>query len=909
MKKLLSLSLSLLMLVGCLSVLMVAPASAAETLKSENDATSLYVLCETDKDPISYIGSDKVTFTFTVMDGERPVTVPELRYTFKGDDGSQTTGTVKANEDGKYVIEETCMDIAGYMYLVVDIYGEDGKIWKSKLEEKASHLFQGGILVNAFAIKAVSEEPADFDEFWEKSLAKLEEYPADPIKLIQLPDKGNYHMYEVYINCYGRKEDTKNGDTFTAGYLAIPKNAKPGKHKIKINYQGQGLSKLSAYGSGDYIFFNCLAHSVDLAELAEMADSGQNRENIMNHFLKLAKDDVSGSSTLMYGMSATVAANPEDVYYRNMLLRDVQAVNFLTKYFSSTSTAKEIDGVDVSSWAGLWDGQTVRVEGGSQGGFQAIGVAALSPAVTELSASIPWLCDIGAGNNAFPTGTRITAGNRPKYAIGYDYVDSIFLAKRIKCKTTIKAGLGDTTCPASGTMAMFNNLVGGKEIDATLELKQGRTHGYNPDHGYTSTLNGAMVGVAGWFIRDGVLSVAGTGILDTSLPEVSEWNEQIDQVKEIRISGAFTQIDEGVFELENRADVYIYCQLNISDRAFGGQEIKIFVPEGVNIDGAINLGKLSQNGGFLYSMQEDTLVIKAAKVDYILDFSELDKSFRNFVNEKKDSIISINIEGEFAAIGKLKSIVEILTNCKSIKIDAKTTTLAAKQNFNRMESLETLGHWDFQNNEPVYYTEGVVDLTGFKKLLEVVDVDYIMPEAMFEGCKSIKKIILPAELRCGDTEVAGRISKSFFKNCSSLEEIVIPSGVTLQSIEYDALKGCKALKTVKIDGTVSPTVNIVFNYASVKCFTDIPSDCKFICSETAGAQKLAELFAGAELSISAVMADGSTVTPAGPSDATDDGTSSDGPKLPVGLIAAIAGCAVLVVAVIVIAVVAKKKKK
>ena len=91
----------------------------------------------------------------------------------------------------------------------------------------------------------------------------------------------------------------------------------------------------------------------------------------------------------------------------------------------------------------------------------------------------------------------------------------------------------------------------GKNIEATIELKQGRTHGYNPDHGQISTLNGPMVGVAGWFIRDGILSVAGTGVLDTSMPEVCEWNEQISEVKEIRIGGAFTRIEEGVFELEN----------------------------------------------------------------------------------------------------------------------------------------------------------------------------------------------------------------------------------------------------------------------------------------------------------------------------------------------------------------------
>lgn len=909
MKKLLSLMLSLLMIVGCLATLMAVPASAATALKSEEDASSLYVLCETDKDPLSYIGSDRVTFTFTVMDGERPVTVPELRYTFKGDDGSKTTGKVTANEEGKYVISETCMDMAGYMYLEVNAYGEDGKIWKSKLESKASHLFQGGILVNAFAIKTVNEEPEDFDQFWADSLALLDQYPADLVSLKELPDDGgSLKKYEVYINCYGLRDDTPNGDTFVAGYLTIPKEAKKGSLRIQVNFQGQGLGKIGAYGGKDRIMFNCLAHSVNLSDLATMADSGINRDTMMKEFLNLQDDDLSNWNSPMYGMSPTVNAVKETVYYRQMLLRDCQAINFLIKYFSDTSTATEFDKVDISSWAGLWDGKNIKVEGGSQGGFQAIGVAALHPAVTELSASIPWLCDIGAGTTKVPTGTRIPSGNRPIYAAGLDYVDSVFLAKRVTCKTTIKAGLGDPTCPPSGTMAMFNNLVNGKEIDAVMELTQGRTHGYTPTSAQVIRLEGQMIGISGWFVRDGILSVGGTGILDATLPEVAEWNAQMDQVKEIRINGGFTKIDEDVFKLQNKADVYIYCQLALDDRAFGGQDVNIFVPEGINIEGAVSLGKLSKDGSFLYTLRENTLVIKAAQVDALLDFSSPDSEFREYVKERVDSISSIDIVGEFAAIGKLKSIVEIITNCKSVRIDSKTQTLSSEQNFNGMSALETLGHWDFTNDTPVSYTEGVVDLTGFTKLLEVVDVDYILPEAMFGNCKSVKKIILPASLLCGETTVAGRFPKGFFKNCSSLEEIVIPEGVTLQSIEYDTLKGCKSLKTVRVEGVVSPSVNIVFEYATVKGFTDIPADCKFICSDKASAQKLADMFAGAELSISAVMEDGSAVTPSSPSD-TVDNTPSDSPKAPIALIAAIAGGVLLVVAVIVIVVVAKKKKK
>lgn len=902
MKRTLSFILSLILLTSCLSVLIALPASAVTALGSESDVEEITVICDTDKDPIYYNSGERVTFTITLLGDGSPVTVPELRYTFKGDDGTNESGKITPDSQGKYILEKTCMDIPGYMSLTLDAYGSDGKKWKEPLNDKQSYLFLGGILVNAFAIEAVSEEPEDFDQFWADSLALLDDYPAELVGLKELPDKGNQKQYEVYINCYGRTEDTKTGDTFVAGYLSIPKNADPGTLKIQVNYQGQGLSKISAYGGSDRIMFNCLAHSVNLSDLAAFADTGD-KSDAYAEFLNLADDDTSNWGTPTYGMSPTVGADREKVYYRQMLLRDYQAIEFLIKYFSADSKATEYDGIDISSWAGLWDGQNITVQGGSQGGFQAIGVAALHKSVTELSASIPWLCDIGAGTTKVPTGTRIASGNRPVYASGYDYVDSIFLAKRVTCKTTISAGLGDPTCPPSGTMAMFNNLVQGKNIDATMELKQGRTHGFTPENNYISVVTGQFSAVTGWSLENGVLTVNGTGTLDTSLPQVAEWNENISTVKEIHISGGFTHIADDVFELKAPADVYINCQLDFDARAFGGQDVNIYVPGGIDIEGATSLGFLGQKGNFYYLTEETTLVIKSANSNAILDFSELDIDFRSFVSSRKDTITAVEIRGKFAAIGKLKSIFETLSACKSVKIDVKTDTLTSEQNFNRMEALETLGHWDFDENKAVSYTDGIVDLTGFTKLLEEENSSFELPEGMLEGCKAIKKVILPAELIRGETSVSGRISKSFFKGCTALEEIILPETVTLQSIAYGALKGCKSLKSFVINGTTSPSLSIEFDYVGVTCFDDIPEDCKFLCADYDSVDRLNEMFEDAGVGVTAATIDGS-VRPDVPA-----GSTSDDAQPPVLLIAAIAGGVAIIAAVVVLIVVLKKKKK
>lgn len=117
-----------------------------------------------------------------------------------------------------------------------------------------------------------------------------------------------------------------------------------------------------------------------------------------------------------------------------------------------------------------WDGKTLTVSGGSQGGLQAVTAAALDSDVTECSAYKPWCCDLG--------GIKLgrIRGWRPDCAEGLGYYDIVNMAKRVKCKTFITAGLGDYVCPPSGISVLYNNIKAPK----TIEYTQGSTHGYNP---------------------------------------------------------------------------------------------------------------------------------------------------------------------------------------------------------------------------------------------------------------------------------------------------------------------------------------------------------------------------------------------------------------------------------------------
>jgi cephalosporin-C deacetylase-like acetyl esterase len=141
-----------------------------------------------------------------------------------------------------------------------------------------------------------------------------------------------------------------------------------------------------------------------------------------------------------------------------MILRDIQAIRYL-------KTLEE------------FDGKSITLNGGSQGAYQAIAVAALDPDITYLFGAYTWLCDLGGAYAG-----RIS-GWRPDHTEALNYYDAINFAKRIKCGCRIDAGLGDYTSPPSGVTAMVNSMNAPVEFNMT----QGMTHFYTPPEAQTFT--------------------------------------------------------------------------------------------------------------------------------------------------------------------------------------------------------------------------------------------------------------------------------------------------------------------------------------------------------------------------------------------------------------------------------------
>ena len=391
------------------------------TVKSitETTASAKYFVGNTDKDAVSYKSGETMTFTVGLFADGEVVSCPKFSWSISGDDGKKSNGTADGSS-GEITLTASC-DTAGYVHVIVKACDEKG----SPLE--GVDVFEGGAGADIEKIAVGEKEPSDFDAFWAKQFDALLE--AEPKVLSSTPVKTareGFEVYDVRINM--------GGENPVSGYVAYPAGAEKGSLKIRATFMGYGVASSGVTCMDGYIVFAVNSHSINNGETDEYYTNLRNTE------------------FASYGFRADENGNPETVYFKKMVLRDVQALRYLMAN-------------------PLWNGTDVELTGGSQGAFQSIAVGAvMNKYVTRLDVAIPWMCDLGGINIGRMRGWR------PDYTDAMGYFDTANFAKRIKCPIYIEAGLGDYICPPSGVTAMYNGITAPKKIT----FVQNRTHSYNP---------------------------------------------------------------------------------------------------------------------------------------------------------------------------------------------------------------------------------------------------------------------------------------------------------------------------------------------------------------------------------------------------------------------------------------------
>ena len=431
---------------------------------------------------------DKVTFTMKVYADNVHVSVPRIRYKLEGD-GDAThakltkEGDLYPDADGVFTLTEDVIAIPGYMRITGMIYSTNGSKWPETPNDSRDFTLAAGIFVNYEEVYPVASRPDDFDQVWDARLAELNAVAPKILRIDKITKYYNssslktltgnesYDIYAVYIDCLGCEDDilvsdeigNEKGATWAVAYITVPKNKTAGSMQIAQGFQGRGINTATPSTSTSNIGINMSTHSVVLLD----NDNAASSTDFKNKYTSYVKNGAQ------YGSDAESNSSLETCYWANMLLRDVQMLRFAKQAFGSEGAASLVDENTVTNmteaeltaafnyWKGLYNGK-ISTSGGSQGGFQALCTAALDTDVVFVNAQIPSMAD----NYINTDQKRVQCNTRPKAGEALRYVETSFLARRIKASVSITAGLNDTTCAPLGVMCIWNSLVDAHKDDA-----------------------------------------------------------------------------------------------------------------------------------------------------------------------------------------------------------------------------------------------------------------------------------------------------------------------------------------------------------------------------------------------------------------------------------------------------------
>ena len=355
-----------------------------------------------------------------------------LDWSCSGDDGVTQKGQSAATEP---VHIQTVLDRPGFVHVHALLRDPDGKavVNAKGVGEAGKVTFDGGAGVDVEQIHGIPEPP-DFDGFWKRQLAKLDELPLAVNYMTEVPSPmEGVKVYAVSVACPGPAPVT--------GYLAIPEGAAEHSLPAIVRFQGYStnLQQVSRWLSKSAVIFEINAHGYELG-----------REQ--SYYDEFGKGIHPEGYT--YAFSPDENAKPETAYFRFMALRVLRALEYVKSLPE-------------------WNGKDLVAEGGSQGGLQTVWAAGLDPDVSLARPSITWGCNFSATE----PGGRLHGNWFVKYAPGLEYFDAISHIARAKCPVEIpRAGLGDYVCPPSGQAALFNAI----KTPKSILWVQGSQHGLVP---------------------------------------------------------------------------------------------------------------------------------------------------------------------------------------------------------------------------------------------------------------------------------------------------------------------------------------------------------------------------------------------------------------------------------------------
>ena len=368
-----------------------------------------------------------VKWNVAVMDNDKPV-AGKIQYSVRKGGLTETSAGDAELSEGKVQVSSQ-RDEPGTLLLTL----------KFKLSPESKEIVvHCGAAIAPQKIVASSAPPEDFDPFWKAKIAELDAVPMNvKLEAIDVKDPGVEYFKITFDNVRGRK---------IYGQLAKP----AGKSNLPalLQVQWAGVYPLQrdwvlGQARNGWLSLNISAHDLPIDQPDSFYKEKAGKE--LNDYPGIGNDD------------------RETSYFLPMFLSCRRAVDYLAQHPD-------------------WNKQALVVQGGSQGGYQALVTAGLHPAVTALAASVPAGCDHTGKPAGRSPGWPNWAGrtwqgkNEAKMLTASRYFDAMNFATRIKCPALVGVGLADTVCPSEGVLATCNQIQGPKTIVIMPRADHGGDH-------------------------------------------------------------------------------------------------------------------------------------------------------------------------------------------------------------------------------------------------------------------------------------------------------------------------------------------------------------------------------------------------------------------------------------------------
>ncbi len=407
-------------------------AQSADVASAPIDLNRVQLSFTTDKNPVDYDVNEDMNFTLSVdLDGQTLEGEHFIEWKSSSDDGVNQKGRVRLSEQP--VVVQASMTRPGFVRLQAELVDADGEALEQDHWEKPGRSvkigFEGGAGADVEQIQQAVPAPDDFAAFWQRQRARLDAVPMN-IQMEPVESKSpGFDTFAVQVDCAGPRPVT--------GYVTIPTGTADKSLPIRVRFYGYGVgSHFPHRGTEGEITFGVNAHGFKVAQ--------------EDAYYAQFKNDIRSNGQI-YGFDPKQNRDPEAAYFNGMALRALRAVEFV-------KTLPQ------------WDGATLVVNGGSQGGLQSVWAAAQDHDVSLCNISIIWCANIAGESQDGRLG-----GWQPKWVPELGYYDVVNHAPYIQCPVEItRAALGDYTSPPSGLAAFYNNLNVVKEI----VWYQGSNHGY-----------------------------------------------------------------------------------------------------------------------------------------------------------------------------------------------------------------------------------------------------------------------------------------------------------------------------------------------------------------------------------------------------------------------------------------------